>query len=216
MGLPISREYARMMGGDLVVESSVGKGSTFRFTFRARATCNDDGAARPKAPARQVIGLATDCPPKVLVVDDDEASREALALHLSLIGFRVREAANGVEAVAAFDEWRPAVILMDLWMPEMDGLEAIRRIKATPEGMITPILTVTASVLEKSEQEAMAAGSDGFIRKPFRKTEVFDQLKRALGIEYVYELHATDVTMLWVYDKYGKKAECFRDRFKVA
>jgi CheY-like chemotaxis protein len=76
---------------------------------------------------------------------------------------------------------------MDLWMPEMDGLEAIRRIKATPEGMITPILTVTASVLEKSEQEAMAAGSDGFIRKPFRKTEVFDQIKRALGIEYVYE-----------------------------
>ena len=186
LGLPISLEYARMMGGDLVVESSVGKGSTFHFTFRARVA-DEDSAARAANSTRQVTGLAADCPPKVLVVDDDEASREALAIHLSLVGFQVREAANGVEAVSAFDEWRPAAILMDLWMPEMDGLEAIRRIKATPEGMFTPILTVTASVLEKSEQEALAAGSDGFIRKPFRKTEVFAQLKRVLGIEYVYE-----------------------------
>jgi PAS domain S-box-containing protein len=187
LGLPISREYARMMGGELVVESSLGKGSTFRFTFRARAAGGDDAAPIPKDSARQVTGLATDSPPKVLVVDDDEASREALALHLSLVGFCVRQAANGVEAVAAFDEWQPAAILMDLWMPEMDGLEAIRRIKATPRGVATPILTVTASVLEKSEQEAMAAGSDGFIRKPFAKAEVFGQLKRVLGIEYVYE-----------------------------
>jgi len=185
LGLPISREYARMMGGDLVVETSVGRGSIFRFTFRARAAEGGD-AAQAKEPGLQVTGLAAGSP-KVLVVDDDEASRESLALHLSLVGFTVRQAANGTEALAAFEEWHPAVILMDLWMPEMDGLEATRRIKSSPEGTATPILTVTASVLEKSEQEALAAGSDGFIRKPFKRNEVLGQLKRVLGIEYVYE-----------------------------
>lgn len=188
LGLPISREYARMMGGDLTVDSVVGTGSTFRFTFRAKAARESDIRNNISDSAGQVVGLVPNRPaPKVLVVDDDEASREALRLHLEIVGFDVREASNGKEAVAITEEWRPEVVLMDLWMPEMDGLEATRRIKASPAGPTTPILAVTASVLEESEKEAITAGADGFIRKPFRKAEVFRELKRVLGVEYLYE-----------------------------
>jgi CheY-like chemotaxis protein len=188
LGLPISREYARMMGGDLVVESVVGTGSRFRFTFRAKVAHESDLRKSAGNAARQVVGLVPSRPaPRVLVVDDDEASRDALKLHLEIVGFRVREASNGREAVAVTEEWRPEVVLMDLWMPEMDGLEATRRIKATPAGPTTPVLAVTASVLEESQKDAIMAGADGFIRKPFRKSEVFAELKRVLGVEYVYE-----------------------------
>jgi PAS domain S-box-containing protein len=188
LGLPISREYARMMGGDLTVESVAGMGSTFRFTFQARAVEPADMRRAADDRARQIVGLAPDRPaPKVLVVDDDESSREALVLHLEMVGFDVHSAANGVAAIETFEQWGPDVILMDLWMPEMDGLEAMRRIKASPRGAVTPILAVTASVLEDSEKEAIEAGADGFVRKPFRKADVFHELKRVLGIEYVYE-----------------------------
>ena len=187
LGLPISREYARMMGGDLVAESLPDKGSVFHFTFKVQAV--DAAEARPAAETsvRQVRGLAGGRSPKVLVVDDDEASREALSLHLGLVGFQVEQAADGAEAVGAFEKWQPDAILMDLWMPVLDGLEATRRIKASVAGRVTPILTVTASVLEESERDAKAAGADGFIRKPFRKAEVFAELRRLLGIEYVYD-----------------------------
>jgi PAS domain S-box-containing protein len=191
LGLPISREYARMMGGDLVAESVVGKGSRFLFTFRARAGGVPDGVCEQATARRQVVGLAPGRPcPRLLVVDDDEASREALTLHLEMIGFAVRQARDGAEAISVFSEWRPDAVLMDLWMPEMGGLEATRRIKAMPGGSETAVLTVTASVLEESEREATEAGSDGFIRKPFKKEQVFDELKRVLGVEYVYQEQA--------------------------
>ncbi|MFC1877266.1 transporter substrate-binding domain-containing protein [Thermodesulfobacteriota bacterium] len=187
LGMPISREYARIMGGDLTVTSKVGQGSIFHLEFQAELGREDElENIAPKR--RRVVGLAAGQKQyRILVVDDRETNRELLIQFLTKAGFITHEATDGREAVTAFEKWRPDAILMDMRMPEMDGREATRRIKATPQGERTPIFMVSASAMEEHRVEALASGVDGFIRKPFRAGEIFENLGAALDIEYIYE-----------------------------
>src|SRR6202042_1569206 len=102
------------------------------------------------------------------------------------VGFEIRLAVNGAEAVQAFEQWHPHLILMDFRMPVMDGREAIRRIRAMADGKEPKIIAVTASAMDENRQDLMAIGADDFISKPFRDVDLFEKIHRHAGVEYDY------------------------------
>jgi CheY-like chemotaxis protein len=106
---------------------------------------------------------------------------------LSSIGLLVREAENGQEAVAVWEDWQPQLIWMDMQMPVMDGYEATKQIKAHPIGKTTVIIALTASTFEEERKSILAAGCDDFLPKPFEAKILFAKMEEFLGIRYVYE-----------------------------
>jgi CheY-like chemotaxis protein len=123
----------------------------------------------------------------LLIVEDQLENRLLLHNLLAPLGFDLREAVNGQEAVAQFVQWHPDLIFMDIRMPIMDGLEATRQIKATAEGGRTVIVALTAHALEEERRSILAAGCDDFIRKPYKDTEIFDALTKHLDVRFSYE-----------------------------
>ncbi len=128
----------------------------------------------------------------MLIVDDVEDNRELLVQFLGPVGFEVRLACDGEQAVEEFDRWRPHLILMDFRMPVMDGREAIRRIRAAPGGEEPRIIAVTASALDENRQELLGIGADDFIGKPFQEAELFQKIQAHLGVEFLYAEDAAD------------------------
>jgi CheY-like chemotaxis protein len=185
LGLAISQEFVRLMGGAITVSSQVDKGSTFVIQLPLKE--GDEQAVQTKDKLRQVLGLQPgQSPCRVLVADDLEDNRQLLAQLLGPIGFEVRLVSNGAEAVQAFEEWRPCLILMDFRMPVMDGHEAIRQIRAMPGGHEAKIIAITASALDENRQDLLSIGADDFISKPFREVELFRKIHAHVGVEYVY------------------------------
>lgn len=121
--------------------------------------------------------------PLILVVDDVEDGRIVICDFLELRGFELATAADGVEAVDKAFELRPDLILMDVWLPNMDGLEATRRIKADPRTAGVPIIALTAHALASARAEAEAAGCDGVITKPFFPRDLEREVRRRLGMD---------------------------------
>jgi CheY-like chemotaxis protein len=111
---------------------------------------------------------------------------------LTSLGLDVREATNGAEAVATFEEWHPHLIWMDWRMPIMNGLEATRSIRALPGGTETRILGLTASAFEERGEEFRQAGCDAYLRKPYRIGEVLDAMTQVLGLQYRYAENDAD------------------------
>jgi PAS domain S-box-containing protein len=185
LGLAISREFVRLMGGDITAHSQVGKGSI--FAVHLPLTEGEAQAVQARDNPRHVIGLRPgQAACRVLIADDIEDNRQLLAQLLTPVGFEVRLATNGAEAVREFEQWHPHLILMDFRMPVMDGHEAIRRIRAMPGGEDTRIIAVTASAMDDNRQELMEVGADDFIGKPFRESELFQKMHAHVGVEYQY------------------------------
>jgi CheY-like chemotaxis protein len=184
LGLAISKQYVEAMGGQIGVTSQVGKGSTFRVSLPVGAVAPEKVAPEPEQGL--VTGLVPGQPRyEILIAEDHPENRALLVQLLTPFGFQVREAADGKRAVAMFGERRPDVVLMDIRMPVMDGLEAARRIRAMP-GPAVPIIAITAHALEEERREILTAGCDGLIRKPFREIEIFRALEKHLGARFVY------------------------------
>ena len=203
LGLNISSQFVRLLGGEIVVESQLEVGTTFKFEIPVGAVYAAD---IPREQInREVIGLEPNQPCyRILIVDDRQDNRQLLVKMLSPLGFELQEATNGREAIEIWKNWHPHLILMDVRMPVMDGYEATKEIKAsilqreqqqqengemnisTPESPIPKIIALTASTIEGRRSFALLVGCDDFISKPFRKTEIFDTLSKHLGVKYVY------------------------------
>jgi CheY-like chemotaxis protein len=176
LGLAISLAYARFMGGDLSVESAPGAGSRFRLTFVAKRVAPAE-ARESSGPPVPVVPVA-EARWKVLIVDDMDVNRDAVADLLARDAFETRTAADGPTGIAIHADWGPDVVLMDLRMPGMNGLEAIRRLRAA--GSKAAIGALTAGAFGDDEREALRAGADFFMRKPFNDRELLDGLSRFL------------------------------------
>ena len=185
LGRAISKRIVKMMGGDIWVESELGKGSTFIFTFRAaRAPEEDYPGLSPDAPSLPVQEAETYEGRRVLLVDDIDVNREIVIELLTPALLSIDCAENGAEALAMFaaspDKYD--MIFMDVHMPEMDGYEATRRIRAldVSEAATVPIIAMTANVFREDIEKCLDAGMNDHIGKPFRIEEVMEKMRKYL------------------------------------
>jgi signal transduction histidine kinase/CheY-like chemotaxis protein len=186
LGLHISKQFVELMGGTIDLSTVPGKGSEFHFEIPLRIARPGDGV-RAKSDRGRVTGLAPGQQRyRLLIADDELANRQLLHALLEPLGFDLREAVNGREAVAFAEQWRPHLVWMDVRMPEMDGLEATRQIKAGAAGAQTRIVALTAHAEEDERVDILAAGCDDVIRKPYRHAEIFDALETNLGVRFSY------------------------------
>jgi CheY-like chemotaxis protein len=186
LGLAISQKFVQMMGGEITVTSQVGQGTCFRFDIEVKVA--ESAAVEPKASDRRVLALAPNQPTyRILLVDDRPDNRILLIKLLSPFGFELREAGNGKEAIAIWQDWEPHLIFMDLRMPVMNGYKATKEIKSTIKGQATAIVALTASAFEQDRILVLDAGCEDFIRKPFRETAIFEALEKYLGVQFIWE-----------------------------
>jgi CheY-like chemotaxis protein len=167
----------------------LGKGSAFRFNVPVKLTQAAETIAQT-TPKGRAIKIAPNQPLyRILVVDDRQENCELLLQLLQTVGFEMKSAANGEEAIAIWQQWHPHLILMDMRMPVMDGYEATRQIRSLEQLPITKtaIVALTASAFEEQQANVFAAGCDDFVRKPFREQVIFEKLAQHLGVEYIYE-----------------------------
>jgi two-component system sensor histidine kinase/response regulator len=186
LGLTISRQFVRLMGGDIQVTSIVDQGSLFQFSIAVTPAEAKDVPTVMQT--RKVLHLA-DSPIsyRILVVDDRPENCTLMMQLLSDVGFETRVAVNGEDAIAQWQTWQPHLIWMDMRMPVMDGYEATRQIRTQATDNPPVIIALTASAFEEQQASILAAGCDDFVRKPFREQVIFNKMAEHLGVEYVYE-----------------------------
>ncbi len=186
LGLPISRNFVQLMGGEMNVSSQVGYGTLVKFKIPVTVVeAADEETVRFK---QQIIALESNQPRyRILIVDDKDINRQILVKLLSPLGFEVKEAKNGQEAIDIWQQWQPHLIWMDMRMPVLNGIEATQYIKAQANGNNPKIIALTASGLEEERAAILAVGCDDFMRKPFRDYEIFDAMAKHIGVLYVYE-----------------------------
>ncbi|MEO8524839.1 MAG: response regulator [Caldimonas sp.] len=177
LGLVISKRLVALMGGTMTVESAgSGTGCTFRFAIRAPAAA----AAPPQAGAARTPidpGLAARHPLRILLAEDNLVNRKLAIRLLQQMGYRADLASNGIEAIECIERQPYDVLLMDVQMPEMDGLEATRRITQRWTTHERPrIVAMTANVMQGDREQCLAAGMDDYLTKPIR----IDQLVASL------------------------------------
>jgi PAS domain S-box-containing protein len=191
LGLSISNKLIQFMGGKITVKSKLGQGSKFQFDIPVRIA--ETKSVLPQNQYQQIHRLAPGQESyRVLIVDDQPENRLLLVSLLTSLGLEVREATNGQEAVNMWQQWQPQLILMDIRMPVMDGYEATKQIRDTPEGQATIIIALTAyssagDGLRPAGGEPTLALNVGFndvVTKPFREEVLYTKMANYLGLRY--------------------------------
>lgn len=186
LGLAISRKLINLMGGDMAISSQLGEGTTIQFDIQVHLAQKSD--IQTSEGMRRVVSLEPGQPTyRILVVDDRPESRSLLRHFLEPMGFEVREAENGQQAIALWESWQPHLIWMDMRMPVMDGYEATKQIKSHLQGQGTVIIALTASAFEENRNIILSAGCDDFVRKPCREEVLLAKIAEHLGVRYLYE-----------------------------
>ena len=187
LGLPISRKFVQMMKGDLKASSRLGEGTVFSFdilTEPAKAELLDRQYTR-------IIGLESDRAYRILVVDDCQNNRLVVMQLLESIGFEVKEAVNGKEAIAVWQDWQPHLIFMDVQMPMVNGYEATLHIKQQQKDTI--VIALTAG-FQDGDRYSVKLDSicDDIITKPFQVDALLGKLEEHLQVRYTYEKSDTE------------------------
>jgi signal transduction histidine kinase/CheY-like chemotaxis protein len=184
LGLAISRQYVRLMGGDIQFESRLGRGSRFWFevdlpVVRAGAVAVPQDAAVEgyQGPRRHV-----------LVVDDVAENRAVVIGMLEPLGFRMTEASSGLEGLAQARARHPDLILIDVVMPGIDGLETARRLRQSPQLGTVPIIAISASTTEDDARQCLAAGMNAFLPKPVEFGKLLARIATLLQLSWCYAL----------------------------
>jgi CheY-like chemotaxis protein/nitrogen-specific signal transduction histidine kinase len=181
LGLPLSKIIVEKLGGNISVSSTLGEGSTFRFVLPFEGTIGGVSRnSRVTTNSRTIrVSTRTDVQnaPLILVAEDEDNNFELVKVVLSK-RYRLIRAHNGIEAVTLCEDEHPDLILMDIRMPDMNGLDATRIIKEVNRNI--PIIALSAYAFDENIKEAKEAGCDDFMAKPFRVEDLLDRIQKFL------------------------------------
>jgi PAS domain S-box-containing protein len=181
LGLAISRQLVRAMGGEIRVDSEVGRGSRFWFELKLPVV---QASLASSAARLEIVGYEG-ARRRVLVVDDVPANRAVLVDLLGSLGFEVDEAADGEELLERARALRPDLIIADIVMPRLDGVEATQRLRQSAELKATPVLLVSASVTAADTGSYLSTGANAFLPKPIDVRQLLQRIGELLGLRWM-------------------------------
>jgi CheY-like chemotaxis protein/HPt (histidine-containing phosphotransfer) domain-containing protein len=179
LGLAISREFCKMMDGEIGVDSEEGKGSTFWFRIKLAVGDSALAAKTKKVTDVSIAGSLQSVHARILLVDDNATNRKVAGQILLKAGCEVIMASSGQEAISIIQkDIRFDLVLMDIQMPEMDGMETTRRLKALNLAGMQPIVAMTAYAMKEDRERFLAAGMDDYLAKPIRAQQLIQTVSR--------------------------------------
>lgn len=193
LGLAISRQLTGLMGGNIGVNSELGDGSTFWFTFETEASEIIPEKLSSEAQTLQQLSF-TNYTPYILLVDDNKVNRMVGGEILKKTGCKVEYATNGKEAIDKVNDHDFDIVLMDIQMPEMDGVTATQHIRKLDK-KLPPIIAMTAYSMQEDRERFISAGMDDYLSKPIRPETLLNKLKEWIIIEHLSEKKTSETEL---------------------
>lgn len=184
LGLSITKKIIDLMGGQITVTSEEGRGSEFVLSLPFEIS--EDVIEVDSGEFSRVTGIDSTSKIKVLIADDVPHNRRVLKILLERVGFEVYEAENGLEAVEKFKKNIPDLVILDIIMPVMDGIKAMKQMRQLKKGVNIPIIALTASGFDDKKKQLIDSGFDEYILKPFRESILLEAISRLGNIKYLY------------------------------
>ncbi|MEM7347497.1 MAG: ATP-binding protein, partial [Chloroflexota bacterium] len=187
LGLSITKQLVELLGGELQVKSQLDTGTVFWFDIELPAVSDWIETVSTSAPS--IVGI-NGAKRTILIVDDQQTNRDILIKLLTPLNVYIQEAASGQEAIEKAKKYHPDLILMDIVMPEVDGIAATQQIRRMSTINDIPIIAVSAGAFSEDQQRSRQAGCNGFVAKPVRREALFQQIQTCLDWVWEYENQA--------------------------